>query len=92
MIHRDEILRDDRGIIVLQSWKVSHLLNILNRFSESPKLKIWMSELCTFSQIRSQLMLRDKYYISLTDYQTCEITTIIIPLSDIYLAWPYFEV
>ena len=35
----------DRGIVVLQ---VSHLWNIPDRFYESPKLKIWMCELCMF--------------------------------------------
>ena len=54
---RVKIHRDDRGRVVLQSLEVSHLMIIPNRFYESPKLKIWMCELCTFLQIRSQLML-----------------------------------
>ena len=42
--------------MVLQSVKVSHLSIILNRFYESPKLKNWMCELCTFFQIRSHII------------------------------------
>ena len=49
MVYRHETLRDDKGIIVLQSLKVSHLSLIPNGFHESPKLKNWMCELCTFS-------------------------------------------
>ena len=55
---RVKIHRDDRGIVVLQSLKVSHLMIIPNRFyDESPKLKIWMCELCMFLQIRSHLLI-----------------------------------
>ena len=40
MIHRVETFREVRGIVVLQSVKVSHPSNIPNRFYETPKLKI----------------------------------------------------
>ena len=53
MVHKVE---EDRGIEVLQSLKVSHLSNIPNRFYESPKLKNWMCELFSFSQIRSHMI------------------------------------
>ena len=56
MIFRCETFRNDKGIAVLQTVKVSHLSIIPNRFYESPKLKNWMCELCTFSQIRSHIM------------------------------------
>ena len=56
MVYRVEIFGEDRGIMVLQSLKVSHLSIIPNRFYESPKLKNWMCELCAFSQIRSHNM------------------------------------
>ena len=55
MVFRRETFRNDKGIVVLQSVKVSHLSIIPNRFYESPKLKNWMCELCTFSQIRSHI-------------------------------------
>ena len=55
MVFRCETFRNDKGIVVLQLVKVSLLSIISNRFYESPKLKNWMCELCTFSQIRSQL-------------------------------------
>ena len=55
MVHRFAICRIDKGRVALQSLKVSHLLKIPSRFYESPKLKIWMCELCTFSQIRSHI-------------------------------------
>ena len=45
-----EVFREGRGIVVLQSLRVSHLSNIPNGFYESPKLKNWMCELCTFLQ------------------------------------------
>ena len=51
MVHRVETFREDSGIVVLQSRKVSHLSNISNRFYESSKLKNWMCELCTSGQI-----------------------------------------
>ena len=54
-IYTVEIFREDRGIVVLQSLKVSHLSNVPTRFYESPKLKNWMCELCTFVQIWSQI-------------------------------------
>ena len=50
-------LRNDKGVVVLQSLKVSHLSVWPNRFYKSPKLKNWMCELRTFSQIHSQLCL-----------------------------------
>ena len=40
MVFRYETFRNDKGIVVLQSVKVSHLSIIPNRFCESPKLKI----------------------------------------------------
>ena len=55
MVYRYETFRDDKGIVVLQSLKVSHLSIISNRFYESSKSKNWMCELCTFSQIRSHI-------------------------------------
>ena len=40
VVYRLETFRDDKGIVVLQSLKVSHLISIiLNRFFELPKLK-----------------------------------------------------
>ena len=48
MVFRCETFRNDKEIVVLQSVKVSHLSIIPNRFYESPKLKNWMCELCTF--------------------------------------------
>ena len=59
MVYRVKIFRKDRGMVVLQSLKVSHQYNIPNRFYESPKLKNWMCELCTFSQIRSHIKMRE---------------------------------
>ena len=56
MVHRVKTFREDRGIVVLQTLKVSHLSNIPNRFYESSKLKNWMCELCTFSQIQYNYM------------------------------------
>ena len=46
--HRCETLRNYKGMVVLQSLKVSHLFIFPNRFYETPKLKNWMCELCTF--------------------------------------------
>ena len=66
MIHRVETFRTVRGIVVLQSLKVSHLSNIPNRCYEAPKLKNWMCELCTFSQIQ---------------YVAIAITNILLPYS-----------
>ena len=57
MVYRHETFRDDTGIVVLQSLKVSYLSLIPNGFYELPKLKNWMCELCTFSQIRSQIIM-----------------------------------
>ena len=48
MVYGVKIFRKDRGMVVLQSLKVSHLSDIPNKFHESPKLKNWMCELCTF--------------------------------------------
>ena len=48
MIYRSETFRDDKGIVVLQSLKVSHLSVIPDIFYELPKLKNWMFKLCTF--------------------------------------------
>ena len=36
-------------LVVLQSLNISHLSIIPNRYYETPKLKNWMCELCTFS-------------------------------------------
>ena len=52
---RCHICCTDRGIVALQSLQVSCLSDMYNRFYESSKLKKWMCELCTFSQIRSLL-------------------------------------
>ena len=55
-LYRFETFRGDKRIVVLQSLKVSHLSVIPNRsFYESPKLKNWMCELCTFFQIQSHI-------------------------------------
>ena len=40
MVYRFDTFRNDEGIVVLQSMKVSHLSNIPNRFYEPPKLPI----------------------------------------------------
>ena len=52
---RCHICCTDRGIVALQSLQVSCLSDMYNRFYESSKLKKWMCELCTFSQIRSHI-------------------------------------
>ena len=54
---RSEICWANRGIVALQSLQVSYLSDLHSRFYESSKLKKWMCELCTFSQIRSHLLL-----------------------------------
>ena len=59
MVYRVAIL-EDIGIKVLQLLNVSYLSNISNRFYESPKLKNWMCELCTFSQIWSSIKKANK--------------------------------
>ena len=56
MVFRCETFRNDKGIVVLHSVKVSHLSIIPNSFYESPKLQNWMCELCTFSQIWSPIV------------------------------------
>ena len=43
MMYRFETSKDDNGIVVLQSLKVSHLSVIPDRFDESPRLK---NEMC----------------------------------------------
>ena len=48
-------LSDDTGTVVLQSLKISHRFIIPDRFYESLKLKNWVCELCTFSQIWSHI-------------------------------------
>ena len=45
--------RNDTRIVGLQYLQVSYLSVIPTKFYESPKLKKWMCELCTFSQIWS---------------------------------------
>ena len=55
MVYRFETIRNNKRIVVLQSLNDSHLSVIPNKFYESPKLKHWMCELCTFSQIRSHI-------------------------------------
>ena len=57
MVYRCETFRNHKGIIVLQSLKVSHLSIIATRFYETLKLKNRMCELCTFSQIRSYILI-----------------------------------
>ena len=70
MAYRFETFRNNKGIVVLQSLKVSHLYLIPNRFYNSPKLKNWMCELCTFSQIRSHIvtLLLSKVMIPLLNF------------------------
>ena len=55
MVHRVDTFRTVRGIVDLPSLKVSHPSNIPNRFYQAPKLKNWMCELRTFSQIWSHM-------------------------------------
>ena len=55
MVYRCETFKNHKEIVILQSLKISHLSIIPNRFYEVPKLKNWMCELCTFSQIRSHI-------------------------------------
>ena len=57
---RSEICWANRGIVALQSLQVSYLSDLHSRFYESSKLKKWMCELCTFSQIRSQFWKSDE--------------------------------
>ena len=52
---RYETVRDARSTIALLSLKVSNLYTILCGFYGSPNEQIWISELCTFSLIQSQL-------------------------------------
>ena len=66
MVYGFETFRNDEEIVIIQSLKVSHLSIIPTRFYEFPKLKNWMCELCTFSQIQS--------HISLTFQSQCNIT------------------
>ena len=61
MVYRYESFRDNKGIVVIQFLKVSHLSIIPNRFYETPKLKNWMCELCTFSQIQSHITKQLEY-------------------------------
>ena len=56
MAYRFETFRSDKRIVALQSLQISHLSDIHKKIYELPKLKIWMCELCTFSQIQSQIM------------------------------------
>ena len=56
MVYSFKSFRDEKEIVVLPSLKASHLSVILKGFYESPKVKNWMCELCTFSQIQSQLL------------------------------------
>ena len=39
MVYSFETFRDDKEILVLQPWKVSHLSIMLDRFYESPKVE-----------------------------------------------------
>ena len=55
---RSDVCWTNRGIVALQSLQGSCLSDIHSRFYQSSKLKKWMCELCTFSQIRSHI-----YYI-----------------------------
>ena len=57
MVYRFETFRGDKGMVVLQSQKVSQLSVIPNRFYKSPKWKNWMCELCMFSQIQSHMQM-----------------------------------
>ena len=57
MVYRVEIFRDNKGIVVLQFLIISHLSVIPGRIYDITKLKKWMCELCTFSQIRSYVCL-----------------------------------
>ena len=56
MVYRVEIYRDDKEIVVLQFLKISHLSVIPGRIYDFSKLKKWMCELCTFSQIWSHIL------------------------------------
>ena len=69
MTYRFKIFRNDKGIAVLQALKVSHLSVIPSRFYESPKLKNWMYELCTFSQIWSQILIKKELNILIASVQ-----------------------
>ena len=69
MVYRCENFRNDKGMVVLQSLQISHASIIPNRFYETPKLKNWMCELCTLSQIQSLiLMLYIKNYKTVNTY------------------------
>ena len=56
MVDRVEIFRDDKGIVVLQLLKNSHLSVIPGSIYDFADLKKWMCELCMFLQIRSHIM------------------------------------
>ena len=76
IVYRFKTFQNDKGIVVLQSLKVSYLTFIPNRFYESPKLKNWMCELCTFSQIRSHMYKYQVYYVHLTmNFYYCDHAT-----------------
>ena len=70
---RSEICRSYRGIVALQFLQVSCLSDMCNKFYESSKLKNWMCELCTLSQIRSHFML---YYLFEIDVMEINLTYI----------------
>ena len=48
-------------LVALQSLQVSCLSDMHSRFYESSKLKKWMCELCTFSQIQSHIQSSIQY-------------------------------
>ena len=56
MIDSIETCRDYRATIPLSTLKISKLCDFLSRFYESLNGKNQMCELCTFSQIRSQIV------------------------------------
>ena len=59
-----KIFWTNRRIVALQSLQLSCLYDMHSRFYESSKLKKWMCELCTFSQIWSHISPYDTYLIN----------------------------
>ena len=83
MVHRVESFRNDKGMVVLQFLKVSHLSVIPSRIHDVPKLKKWMCELCTSLQIRSQIMIHKLYNICfawLLDNRTYQLLQLVVAM------------
>ena len=63
-----------RGIVAQQSLQVSCLSDMHSRFYEYSKLKKWMRELCTFSQIQSHIYIHTQQNTHTTSKHTHTLT------------------